>query len=146
MRCLLWAVSKAQTKTETITSFSASSVLERIFMCSVGWKTRATIRTAEVRKFYELCWTTCAGQPEEAVFVFAIGLLSYARGNISKRTMGREGREQAVIVDRARNPLDVLTDYLEEEGVRLENSALPSAWHIGKTGWSLEQHAHPCLT
>ena len=68
-------------------------------------------RTAEVRKFYEFCWTTCAGQPEEALFVFALGLLSYARGNISKRTMGREGREQVVIVDRARSSLAVLTDY-----------------------------------
>ena len=60
-------------------------------------------KASEVRKYYELCWTSWAGQPEEAV-----------------------------IVDRARCFLGEFADYLEEEGVRLESAALASAWHIGK--------------
>ena len=60
-------------------------------------------KAEEVRKYYELCWTAWAGQPEEAV-----------------------------IVDRARSFLGDFADYLEEEGVRLESAALASAWHIGK--------------
>ena len=60
-------------------------------------------KASEVRKYYELCWTSWAGQPEEAV-----------------------------MDDRARNFLGEFADYLEEEGVRLESAALASARHIGK--------------
>ncbi|CAK0861813.1 unnamed protein product [Prorocentrum cordatum] len=58
---------------------------------------------SEVRKFYELCWVSWAGQPEEAI-----------------------------MVDRARSFLGEFADYLEQEGVRLDSAALASPWHIGK--------------
>ncbi|CAK0817009.1 unnamed protein product [Prorocentrum cordatum] len=58
---------------------------------------------SEVRKFYELCWVSWAGQPEEAI-----------------------------MVGRARSFLGEFADYLEQEGVRLGSAALASPWHIGK--------------
>ncbi|CAK0891172.1 unnamed protein product [Prorocentrum cordatum] len=60
-------------------------------------------KASEVRKFYELCWVSWAGQPEEAI-----------------------------MVDRARSFLGEFADYLEQEGVRLDSAALASPWHIGK--------------
>ena len=50
---------------------------------------------AEVRKYFELCWASWAGMPEEAV-----------------------------MVDRARYFLGEFADYLEGEGVRLDSSPL----------------------
>eukprot|EP00959_Pyramimonas_sp_CCMP1952_P069148 1443330-Pyramimonas_sp.AAC.1 len=44
-------------------------------------------KASEVRKFYELCWVSWAGQPEEAI-----------------------------MVDRARSFLGEFADYLEQEG------------------------------
>ncbi|CAK0841114.1 unnamed protein product [Prorocentrum cordatum] len=60
-------------------------------------------KASEVRKFYELCWVSWAGQLEEAT-----------------------------MVDRARSFLGEFADYLEQEGVRLDSAALASPWHIGK--------------
>ncbi|CAK0904737.1 unnamed protein product [Prorocentrum cordatum] len=60
-------------------------------------------KASEVRKFYELCWVSWAGQPEEAI-----------------------------MVDRAQSFLGEFADYLEQEGVRLDSAALASPWHIGK--------------
>ncbi|CAK0815738.1 unnamed protein product [Prorocentrum cordatum] len=60
-------------------------------------------KASEVRKFYELCWVSWAGKPEEAI-----------------------------VVDRARSFLGEFADYLEQEGVRLDSAALASPWHIGK--------------
>ena len=60
--------------------------------------------SAEVRKTYELCWLSWAGQPEEAV-----------------------------MVDRSRSFLKDFAEYLEEEGMRMDSAALASPWHIGKT-------------
>ena len=37
-----------------------------------------------------------------------------------------------MIVDRARSFLGEFADYLEENGVRLDNAALASPWHVGK--------------
>eukprot|EP00959_Pyramimonas_sp_CCMP1952_P210595 4407116-Pyramimonas_sp.AAC.1 len=44
-------------------------------------------KASEVRKLYELCWVSWAGQPEEAI-----------------------------VVDRARSFLGEFADYLEQEG------------------------------
>ncbi|CAK0827114.1 unnamed protein product [Prorocentrum cordatum] len=60
-------------------------------------------KASEVRKFYELCWVSWAGQPEEAI-----------------------------MVDRAWSFLGEFADYLEQEGVRLDSAALASPSHIGK--------------
>ncbi|CAK0838030.1 unnamed protein product [Prorocentrum cordatum] len=65
--------------------------------------TRKNPKASEVRKFYELCWVSWAGQPEEAI-----------------------------MVDRARPFLGEFADYPEQEGVRLDSAALASPWHIGK--------------
>ncbi|CAK0789613.1 unnamed protein product [Prorocentrum cordatum] len=65
--------------------------------------TRKNPKASEVRKFYELCWVSWAGQPEEAI-----------------------------MMDRARSFLGEFADYLEQEGVRLDSAALASPWHIGK--------------
>ncbi|CAK0848557.1 unnamed protein product, partial [Prorocentrum cordatum] len=60
-------------------------------------------KASDARKFYELCWVSWAGQPEEAI-----------------------------MVDRALSFLGEFADYLEQEGVRLDSAALASPWHIGK--------------
>ena len=69
--------------------------------------------------------------------------------NLGKCSWSHNGvdDEEAVIVDRARCFLGELTDYLEEEGVRMESAALASAWHIEKgraARRGVEQYVHKC--